>query len=72
MIEEIKINIKFTPLTLMWADFLTKALSSHEHLQCCKNIELPNHTNTEEKARNFDYFPLGGSVGKYKENNIMK
>ena len=31
MIEEKNINIKFTPTTLMWVDFLTKAVTSHKH-----------------------------------------
>ena len=31
IIEEKKINILFTPRTLMWANFLTKALASHKH-----------------------------------------
>ena len=31
VIEEKNINIKFTPRTLMWADFLTKAVASHKH-----------------------------------------
>ena len=53
MIEEKKINIKFTPTTLMWADFLTKAVASHNHLQCYKNIELLNHTKTEDKNMKF-------------------
>ena len=49
MIEEKKINIKFTPTTLMWADFLTKAVASDKHLQCCKNIGLLNQTTIEDK-----------------------
>ena len=53
MIEEKKINIKFMPSTLMWADFLTKPVASHKHLQCCKNIGLLNHTKAEDQSLEF-------------------
>ena len=53
LIEEKKINLKFTPSTSMWADFLTKSVPNHKHVQCCKNIGLLNFTNTEDKDMEF-------------------
>ena len=47
LIEEKRLEMKFTPSTSMWADFLTKPVSNKKHTTCCRRIGLINFNNTE-------------------------
>ena len=51
MIEEDKLELEHTSTETMWADFLTKPLSSQKHDLCCSSVGLKRVHNKMTRVK---------------------
>mgnify|MGYP006962892153 CR=1 FL=1 len=56
LIEEKKINLKFTPSTSMWADFLTKLVPTISTYNVARTLGFSTSPTLKTKIWNFNYF----------------